>query len=56
MNWAYQIKRILDNIGLTDIWIQQHTVAIKFLVFKQRIIDICKQTWSNGFQTGYLHM
>ena len=45
MNWAYQIKHILDNIGLSDIWIQQDTVTINFLVIKQRIIDIYKQTW-----------
>ena len=30
MNWAYQIKYILDNIGLLDNWIQD-TVAINFL-------------------------
>ena len=45
MNWAYQVKHILDNIGLPDIWIQQDTVEINFLVIKQRIIDIYKQTW-----------
>ena len=44
MNWAYQIKYILDNIGLSDNWIQD-TVAINFLVIKQRISDIYKQTW-----------
>ena len=30
MNWAYQIKHILDNIGLSDIWIQD-TGEIVFL-------------------------
>ena len=43
VNWAYQIKHILDNIGLSDIWILQDIVATNFLVIKQRIIDIYKK-------------
>ena len=44
-NWAYQIKSILDSIGLTNIWIQQFDIIIPFNLIKQRILDIYKQSW-----------
>ena len=45
MNWAYHIKYILDEIGMSDIWIQQYNVNINFTAIKERIIDIYKQNW-----------
>ena len=44
-NWAYQVKHILDSIGLGNIWIQQYAIDIPFNLIKQRILDIYKQTW-----------
>ena len=44
-NWAYQVKHILDSIGLSNIWIQQYDIDIPFNLIKQRILDIYKQTW-----------
>ena len=44
-NWAYQVKHILDSIGLSNIWIQQYDIDIPFNLIKQRILDIYIQTW-----------
>ena len=43
--WAYQIKSIIDSIGLTNTWIQQFDIIIPFNLIKQRILDIYKQSW-----------
>ena len=44
-NWAYQIKSVLDSIGLKNIWLQQFDIIIPFNLIKQRILDIYKQSW-----------
>lgn len=44
-NWAYQIKCILDSIGLSNIWFQQSDINIPFNLIKQRILDIYRQSW-----------
>ena len=48
MNWAFNIKCILDEIGMTDIWLNQSTSPIYFNVIKERIADIFKQNWYSG--------
>lgn len=45
MNWAYQIKTILDSIGMTYVWDNQFESTVNFLSIKQRIIGIYKQSW-----------
>jgi hypothetical protein len=45
MNWAYQIKTILNNIGFTEFWINQQTLNNEYPIIKQRILDIYNQTW-----------
>ena len=45
MNWAYQIKNILQQHGLEYIWNQQHIIEIPFEFIKQRILDIYNQKW-----------
>ena len=45
LNWASQIKSILDMTGLNYIWIQQAEIEITFNVIKTKILDIYKQTW-----------
>jgi hypothetical protein len=45
MNWAYQIKHILEEVGLADIWINQTNIVIPYYFIKQRILDIYKQSW-----------
>ena len=44
-NWAYQVKGILDSLGLSHIWIHQFEMDIPFSLIKQRIFDMYKQTW-----------
>ena len=45
MNWAYQIKNILQQHGLEYIWNQQHIIEIPFEFIKQRILDMYNQKW-----------
>ena len=45
MNRAAQIKNILDNSGLSEIWLYQDTIFIHFNVIKYRIPDVYKQNW-----------
>jgi hypothetical protein len=45
MNWASQVKHILDQIGLGYIWINQDDHDINFEQIKQRIKDIYYQSW-----------
>jgi hypothetical protein len=44
-NWAYQIKNILDNHGLSYIWNNQSVSNIQLELIKSRILDNYKQTW-----------
>ena len=46
LNWAYQIKCILDSIGLSYIWNDQFFLdTVPFTLIKQRLIDMYQQTW-----------
>lgn len=45
LNWAFQIKQILDSLRLSNIWIHQNTIDIPFTLIKQRIFDTYKQSW-----------
>ena len=46
LNWAYQIKCILDSIGLSYIWNDQFFLdTVPFTLIKQRLIDTYQQTW-----------
>lgn len=45
-NWAFQIKSILEEHGLNNIWLTQHTRnSIPIETIKQRIIDNYLQKW-----------
>ena len=47
-NWAFQIKCILDSIGLFNLWMQQFDIEIPFKSDQTRNIRytyINKQTW-----------
>ena len=45
MNWANQIKTILNNTGMSNLCNNQSVVDINYSSIKQRILDIYKQTW-----------
>ena len=43
-NWAYNVKTMLDNLGLSFIWDNQDTIEnIPYLEIKQRIFDNANQ-------------
>ena len=42
-NWAFQIKNMLDNLGLSHIWNNQLQSDIPFNEIKQRILDLTDQ-------------
>ena len=44
-NWASYIKSLLDNLGLSYIWLQQGEIDIPLQLIKQRIFDHYYQTW-----------
>ena len=45
LNWAFQIKHLLDSIGLSNVWIHQNTIDIPLDLIKRRIFDTYKQSW-----------
>ena len=44
-NWASCIKSMLDNLGLSYVWLQQGEIDIPLSLIKQRIFDHYYQTW-----------
>ena len=44
-NWAYQIKLILDHIGLSNIWITQNISSTDIQMIRRRILDNYYQSW-----------
>ena len=44
-SWAYRIKSLLDELGLSCIWQQQTVITIPFNLIRQRILDIYYQSW-----------
>jgi len=44
-NWAFQIKSLLNEMGLHNVWINQDIWSIKLGEIKTRITDIYKQNW-----------
>jgi len=40
LNWAFQIKDILDQLGFTELWISQDNMLFMRLnTIKQRLLD-----------------
>ena len=44
-NWAYQIKTMLQNLGLGELWTNQQHCDIFFPEIKQSILDQYYQSW-----------
>ena len=40
INWAMQIKNILNEIGMSHLWYNQNVNMISFQSIQQRILDI----------------
>ena len=52
LNWTSNIKHILDEIGMSNLWIQHNGLDIKFASIKQRIIDTYKQDWHSAINNS----
>ena len=52
LNWAYQIKSMLDRIRLSNIWVQQFEITIPYNLIKQRISDMYKQSWYSSINNS----
>ena len=52
LNWAYQIKSMLDRIGLSNVWVHQFEITIPYNLIKQRISDMCKQSWYSSINNS----
>jgi len=44
-NWAYHVKCLLEECGLSFIWQNQFNNEVNFNIIKQRILDIYCQQW-----------
>lgn len=44
-NWAFQIKTMLNQIGMSNIWLYQDRFEINTHIIKLRILDMYKQSW-----------
>ena len=44
-NLAFQIKSILDGVGLSNVWSQQAEIDVPFELIKQRLFDSYFQSW-----------
>ena len=51
-NWAYNIKTILNQIGLTYIWENQFNMTVNYNTIKQRIFDIYHQSWYSSINNS----
>ena len=52
LNWAHQIKSMLDRIGLSNIWVQQFEINIPYNLIKQKISDMYKQSWYSSINNS----
>jgi hypothetical protein len=43
--WAHHIKVLLEKIGLGNLWLCQNPNDISYVIIKQRILDVFKQSW-----------
>ena len=45
LNRAFNVKKILDKLGLSNLWINQLSLTINFSQIQQRILDRYQQKW-----------
>ena len=51
-NWAYQIKSLLESLGLSNLWLNQEYYTINWSQIKQRIIDQYHQSWYSAINNS----
>ena len=49
---SYNIKTILDQIGMSNIWENQLNITVDYNRIKQRILDIYQQTWYSSINNS----
>ena len=49
-NWAFQIKTILDNLGMTNVWVNQRCITPNLSEIKSRLVDQYTQQWAGSVQ------
>ena len=49
-NWANQIKCLMNELGLTNIWFEQKLISIPVELINRRITDQYFQTWTSTLQ------
>ena len=52
-NWAYQIKTMLESLGLNNFWISQDTYNISLPIIKQRLFDQYYQSWYSNINNSH---
>lgn len=52
LNWAYQIKSMLENLGLAHLWHDQQNMDIFLPLIRQRIFDQYYQTWYSNINNS----
>ena len=52
-NWAYQIKKLLGELGLMNLWKNQDTYNITFGTIKLRILYIFRQSWYSNINNVF---
>jgi len=53
LNWAFQIKDMLDQLGFTKLWIYQGNIlTIRLNTIKQRLLDHYYQTWYSNINNS----
>ena len=53
LNWVFQIKSMLESLGLGFICVQQEEISIPFELIKQRTFYYFQQSW---YSNSYLCM
>ena len=52
-DWAYQIKTMLESLGLNNLWINQDTYDISLPIIKQRLFDQYYQSWYSNINNSH---
>jgi hypothetical protein len=52
-NWAYHVKHILEELGLSDACLNQDYITIPLFSIKQRLIDQYVQSWYFAVDTSF---
>ena len=53
LNWAFHIKTILNDLGLTNYWLNQDQQIIELPLIKQRLFDQYFQSWYSNINNSH---